>query len=173
MYRTSDLADLPGKRYHGKRNHISAFLRSNSPTIVAYSDAYRDACLLMQDEWARNSQDDPVIADEEYISILKALDNHAELGLKGMVVMLDDKVAGFTFGEQLNRDTALIHIEKANRDVNGLFTYINKSFVDSCWRDTRYVNREEDMGIPGLRKAKKSYHPDHMVDKYDVLLGDK
>lgn len=173
VYNTADLADLPGKRYHGKRNHISAFLRSHNPVLVDYTDAYRDDCLLMQDEWARSGQGDPLAADEEYISILKALDNHEALGLKGMVVLLDGKVAGFTFGEQLTDDTALIHIEKANRDINGLFTYINQSFVDRNWSGTRYVNREEDMGIPGMRQAKRSYHPAFMLEKFDVVRGGK
>lgn len=171
VYHTADLADLPGKRYHGKRNHVSAFLRSHDPVLADYTDEYRDACLLLQDEWARTGQDNPLAADEEYISIIKALDNHEALGLQGMVVLLDGKVSAFTFGEQLTNDTALIHIEKAQRDVNGMFTYINQAFVQRNWAGTRYVNREEDMGIPGIRQAKRSYHPAFMVDKYDVIRG--
>lgn len=173
VYNTPDLAELPGKRFHSKRNHVSAFLRSHDPVLADYTDEYRDACLLMQDDWARSGQDNPLAADEEYISIMKALDNHESLGLKGMVVLLDGKVAAFTFGEQLTDDTVLIHIEKARRDVNGMFTFINQAFIRRAWGATRYVNREEDMGIPGIRKAKRSYRPAFMVDKYDVILGGK
>ncbi|MBD5559804.1 MAG: DUF2156 domain-containing protein [Clostridia bacterium] len=173
VYNTEDLLELPGKRYHGKRNHISAFLRAHSPVLADYTPEYRDACLLMQDDWARTGQDDPMEADEEYISILKALDDYETLGLRGMVVLLDGQVAAFTFGEQLTDDTVLIHIEKAQRDVNGMFPYINQAFLKRNWSGSRYVNREEDMGIPGMRKAKESYHPAFLVDKFDVVLGDR
>ena len=71
----------------------------------------------------------------------------------------------FTFGEQLNEDTAVIHVEKADPDVNGAYTAINQAFVANTWQDMTYINREEDMGIEGLRKAKESYRPVKMIKK--------
>lgn len=169
VYNTSDLENLSGKRYHGKRNHISGFLRNHYPATAAYHPKYRDECLLLQEEWAKTQQENRIQAEFEYISIMKALDNYEELGLKGLVVLLHGRVAAFTMGELLTPEMALIHIEKARRDVNGLFPYINQQFVQRDWRDTRYINREEDMGVEGIRQAKRSYRPAFMVDKFDVL----
>lgn len=169
IYHAKALLELAGKKYHGKRNHVNAFLRNNSPEVRDYSSEYRDDCLLLQEQWARARTSDVQEADEEYISIMKALDNFHALDLRGIVVLLDSKVAAFTIGEQLNPVTALIHIEKAHADVNGLFPYINQEFVKRYWSGYRYINREEDMGIPGIRQAKQSYHPAFLVDKFDVI----
>lgn len=169
VYYADALMKLSGKKYHGKRNHINAFLKNYSPDVRSYSPEYKDGCLLLQEEWARARDAEGQDADEEYISIMKALDNFDALELRGIVVLLDDKVAAFTIGEQLNPETALVHIEKAHADVNGLFPYINQQFVERDWADCRYVNREEDMGVPGIRQAKQSYHPAFLVDKFDVI----
>lgn len=78
----------------------------------------------------------------------------------------------FTFGEQLNEDTAVIHVEKADPDVNGAYTAINQAFVANTWQDMTYINREEDMGIEGLRKAKESYRPVKMIKKFTAIFKD-
>ncbi len=80
------------------------------------------------------------------------------------------KVMAFTFGEQLNEDTAVIHVEKADPDVNGAYTAINQAFVANTWQDMTYINREEDMGIEGLRKAKESYRPVKMIKKFTAIF---
>ncbi len=78
-------------------------------------------------------------------------------------------MAAFTFGEPLNSDTAVIHVEKG-LDVRGLYQVINQEFCKSAWAGLTYVNREEDMGIEGLRRAKQSYHPVKMIKKYSAVL---
>lgn len=169
VYNTKDLLELAGKRYHGKRNHINSFLRAYYPAVADYVPKYRQECLALQDAWAKYRDVDPRDVAEEHESIRRVVDHYETLGMKGMVVLLDGRVAAFTFGERLTPDTALIHIEKAMPDVNGLYTYINQQFIQRCWTDTRYINREEDMGVPGIRQAKRSYHPAFMVDKFDVI----
>ena len=79
---------------------------------------------------------------------------------------MNSKVEAFSLGEPLNEETAVIHIEKANPNIPGLYTAMNQLFCLNAWVDMTYINREQDLGAEGLRKAKKSYHPHHMVDKH-------
>ena len=92
------------------------------------------------------------------------------LGVKGGCIKTDGKMTAFTLGEQISRDTALIHIEKADSKTLGLYTIINREFVEHEWKDTLYINREEDLGIEGLRKSKLSYNPAFMVNKFLVKV---
>ena len=85
--------------------------------------------------------------------------------------MINDKVVAFTFGERLNSDTAVIHIEKADPNVRGIYAAINQNFVAHEWADMIYINREEDMGIEGLRKAKESYKPVKLIEKFNATLA--
>ena len=94
-----------------------------------------------------------------------------ELGLTGGAILLDGKIKAFTVGERLNDDMQLIHIEKADSEINGLFPMINQQYVLHECADVQYINREEDMGVEGMRKAKRSYYPDFMVKKYFAAKG--
>ncbi len=172
IYNASDLINLTGKKYHSKRNHIHAFLRGNSPVLEAYDEKYKEECLALQGAWAADKGGDGRDAEEEYASIKKALDHYGELEYKGCVVLLAGEVAAFSIGERICPETAVIHIEKAKPGVDGLFAYINREFAANFWSDCTYINREEDMGVPGIRRAKRSYHPAFMLDKYDVLIGE-
>jgi len=92
-------------------------------------------------------------------------------GVKGGVILINDKVEAFTLGEPLNQNTVVIHIEKANPAFDGLYPMINQAFLENHWSGYTYVNREQDLGEEGLRKAKESYFPHHMVNKYTLRLG--
>ena len=83
-------------------------------------------------------------------------------------MLVDGNLEAFTLGEKLNADTAVIHLEKANPEIRGLYAAINQSFLENAWQDTAWVNREQDLGEPGLRKAKLSYHPVGFVRKCRV-----
>ena len=102
---------------------------------------------------------------EEKIAIYEALDNFNELNYTGGLLCVDDKCVAYTFGEKLNSDTLVIHIEKANVEYEGSYQAINNLFLKECFDDIKFVNREQDLGILGLRKAKESYKPHHMVKK--------
>jgi hypothetical protein len=91
--------------------------------------------------------------------------------MKGGAILINGKVEAFTLGEPLNGDTVVIHIEKANPAYEGLYTLINQAFLEKQWSGYTYVNREQDLGEEGLRKAKESYFPHHMVNKYTITLG--
>ncbi len=89
-----------------------------------------------------------------------------------MVVYVNDKLSAFTIGERVNDDMAIVHIEKADSSINGLYAFINKTFVEECFSDVPFINREQDLGIEGLRKAKLTYQPIKLEPKYTVNIKD-
>jgi hypothetical protein len=172
VYNAQDLIYLRGRKYHGKKNHANSFRRVySSYNYFPLTTELVDQCLSTSDEWYRkkveNGDTDPSLADEHQ-AIVDALSNFVYLGLAGGVITVNDKVEAFAFGEQTNEDMAVIHVEKANPDIKGLYAVINQDFCANSWSHVRYINREEDMGIEGLRQAKLSYHPVKFVKKYTV-----
>ncbi len=93
------------------------------------------------------------------------------LDVQGAVITIENKVVAFTIGQMLNENTAVVHIEKADPEIQGLYPVINQQFCENNWHSARYINREQDLGIPGLREAKLSYYPDHMVKKFCITLN--
>ncbi|MEF9863547.1 MAG: phosphatidylglycerol lysyltransferase domain-containing protein, partial [Christensenellaceae bacterium] len=173
LYNAKDLIELKGKKYHSKRNHVNAFLRDYQCEFLPYQDEYKEECIALQEEWAIEKQADERDAQEELLSIKKALNNFEELGFVGCVVKINGEIVGFSFGEQICKRTAIIHIEKAKAGINGLYTYLNQKFAATMWSHCQFINRAEDMGVEGIRKAKRSYYPVRMLEKYDVLLKSK
>ena len=98
------------------------------------------------------------------------LNNLEDFGLKAGAIFVGGRVVAFTFGEQLNTDTAVIHVERADPEVRGAYPAINQAFVENEWSEMTYINREEDMGIEGLRKAKESYKPVKMIEKFTAKI---
>jgi hypothetical protein len=173
VYRSEDLIALKGSRYHSKRNHISRFLQSVTFQFVPISEENLALCAEFQDkwcEWRRCDEDLNLLGEWE--AIKEALANYAALKVKGAALLIDGRVEAFTFGELLNAETAVVHIEKANPEMPGLYAMINQRFCEANWRETPFINREQDLGEDGLRKAKLSYHPNHLVEKFRVVLND-
>lgn len=177
VYNAEDLIKLSGRRFHSKKNHLNSF-RKNYPSaeyvaIDANNDSLITLCKITVNGWYKKrlalTPDDPFIGTERD-AIIEILNNFGQLNLKGGAIISVNKVMAFTFGEMLNMDTAVIHVEKADPDVNGAYTAINQAFVADAWADVTYINREEDMGIEGLRKAKESYRPVKMVKKFNVKI---
>jgi hypothetical protein len=102
----------------------------------------------------------------EQKAIREALDHFEVLDYKGAVIRLDGNIVAFTLGEMLNDNTVIIHVEKADGTITGLYGAINQEFLLHEWPTVQYVNREEDTGAEGLRKAKLSYHPVELIKKY-------
>ena len=88
--------------------------------------------------------------------------------LKGGAIRLDGRIIAFTFGEQLNTDSVVVHVEKADPNIRGAYPAINQGYLEHCWQGMTYINREEDMGQEGLRKAKESYKPEKMIEKFNA-----
>ena len=170
VYSSQDLIKLSGRKYHRKKNHLNRFLKN-------YTFEYRpmDAGLVqsffeMQESWCRMREcvESPELLAEDY-AVHEALTQFAELGFRGGAILIDSKVEAFSLGEPLNKETAVIHIEKANPDIPGLYAAINQGFCQNVWSEMPFINREQDLGIEGLRKAKESYCPHHMVNKVTLI----
>ncbi len=165
VYCTKDLIELEGKKYRQKRNHINKFKASYDYTFEPIDTTNIDACLETAVDWALQRSGDEGIQEEKR-AILEMFENFEALSIKGAALRVGGTIQAFTLGEQLNHNTAVIHIEKANTDYHGSYTAINQMFAQHYLQEFSYINREEDMGIPGLRKAKESYHPTKMIVKY-------
>jgi uncharacterized protein len=174
VYRTEDLIRLQGGNYRAKRNHINYFLRSYTVNYEPLDGNHKQACLELMETWCglRRCEEDLSLSSE-WEAIREALANLEELKIGGGVILVHNKVEAFTVGELLNNETVVVHIEKANMEIRGLYTMINQQFLEKQWQDIPYVNREQDLGEPGLREAKLSYNPDHFVEKFRIRLADR
>ena len=171
LYDTEDLMNLRGKKYDGKRNHINKFKRSYEFEYVPLECNLLDECSRIMEEWCEERDCKCQEEDDDYCerkANLELLRNYKTLDCKGALIKVDGVFEAFTVGEMLNDDTAVIHIEKAKNSINGLFTFINQQFVHNEWSNTKYINREQDLGLEGMRKAKLSYHPVRIIDKFTV-----
>ncbi len=172
VYSTPDLINLGGGHYQQKRNHLNSFQRSHRQnTYEALTPALLKACQQMAREWCeiRRCEEDLSLM-EEWDAVRETLAHFEALGLTGGAVFVAGRLEAFTVGEKLNDATAVIHLEKANPEVRGLYAAINQAFLEHAWEDTPWVNREQDLGEPGLRKAKLSYHPHHLEEKFTIRL---
>ena len=157
IYLQSDLANLTGNRFHQKRNHVNNFEKKYKWEYVSVTS---ETLPLLREAAAHLFTVDGRLPDE-YEAILDLLDHFEELELKAGILLVEGVPVAYSIGEVMNADTALIHIEKADRSYDGAYAMINKLFAAE-FEGCTYINREEDMGIPGLRKAKSSYHPVRM-----------
>ncbi|MBR6012460.1 MAG: DUF2156 domain-containing protein [Selenomonadaceae bacterium] len=174
VYLAEDLINLSGRKYHGKKNHLNSF-RKEFPTAeyLPITSEIIPKCRDELNRWyeihKKINPDDPFICYEQ-AAIHEIFDNFDEFKLKGGAILLDGKVIAFTFGEKLNSDTAVIHVEKANPEIRGAYTAINQNFVAAEWSDVTFINRESDMGLEGLRQAKESYRPVKLIEKFNARV---
>jgi len=171
VYLVNDLARLEGRKYHRKRNHIKQFKDKYPYEYVALTPEWIPECLRLQSDWCDLRHCDAIPGlTHEFVAIKEAFAHFETLKVTGGAILIDGKLEAFTFGEPLNRDTVVIHIEKANPAFEGLYPMINQAFLEHHWTPYTYVNREQDLGEEGLRKAKESYFPHHLVNKYTITL---
>jgi len=173
IYKTKDLALLQGKKYHGKRNHISKFSKmfdwEYKPTIPANKEKY----LAFFEKWFESRDlKEPFKKLAEYKAIQKAMQNYEALELSGGIIEVDEEIAACTIGKKINDDVFLIHFEKALNEFGGAYSVINNEFCKTLLGDYKFINREEDLGIPGLRKSKLSYGPAVLLPKYKAVFKD-
>ncbi len=170
VYRRDDLASLEGRRYHKKRNLIHQCVREYDPTYESISGDNLAEVRALMDRWcaARDCGRTPGLC-HEYRAVQETLGHYEELGLFGGCIRIAGELAAFTVGERLNENTAVIHFEKAMGEFKGLSQLINQRFCQEGLADVAFVNREQDLGIEGLRQAKESYFPDHLIEKSRVV----
>ncbi|MBQ7542030.1 MAG: DUF2156 domain-containing protein [Clostridia bacterium] len=173
IYTQQDLASLPGKKYHAKRNHIAAFERSGSYTYERITTENLADCVEMDKVWkAENIDKNPVDLENEQRALDRAFEYYTALRLRGALVRLDGAVVAFTMGEAMGRHMFCTHFEKAFSHVRGAYPMINREFAARELREFPLINREEDTGDEGLRKAKLSYHPLKLLVKYNAVCKD-
>lgn len=179
VYNICDLADLKGRKYQRKRNHIHKF-SAGFPgwQVEPVSRENLPAVQQMVEHWYAQRQEQDPAGDYhmERSAITKALQHFEALGMEGLVLLHDGKILAMTLGSFLSKEIFDVNYEKALAHADGAYTAINNSFaryLRDKYPGLRYLNREEDMGLEGLRKAKLSYCPDHMVEKcWGCLLED-
>jgi uncharacterized protein len=172
VYRTGDLINLAGGKYHAQRNHVNRLTRSHRLRYEPLREEHLSACLYLCARWClvkRCDQDLSLMGEWEAIGA--ALADFQALGLQGGVVLVNDRVEAFTCGELLNEATAVIHLEKANPEMRGLYAVINQQFCRQAWAGVEFINREQDLGEAGLRTAKLSYHPHRLMEKFRIRLA--
>ena len=168
IYLREKLATLSGRKLHGQKNHYNAFCKAHPDFVYEeMNETNLHECLALGDAWCdAKLAEDPTI-EEERIALHNCLANFKALGLRGGLLRFDGKVQAFSYGSKINSDTAVLHVEKAVQGVRGLYIAMTKEFAAHAWDDVIYLNREEDIGIPGLRKAKEELHPEFMLIKYN------
>lgn len=175
VYSIDDLADLAGRKYHSKRNHCKRFEGSYPNHVIEkLDDRNLPRVREMVTAWydAKQAQDPDGDFDMEKIAIERAFDNYSALGFEGLALISSGEVLAFTMGNRMTEDTFDVNYEKARPNAEGAYAAINRAFaryIREKYPEVRFLNREEDMGIEGLRRAKMSYYPHHRVEKYRAV----
>ncbi len=169
VYRTADLIELKGKRFDGKRNRIKKFEKSHAWRYIPIGPGNLEACRELFLKWLRAREETGGAADAQQDAIQEALLHFKTLDLVGGGIETEGALAALAIGERLNEQTAVIHIEIVDPRYEGLAQLMNREYVRREWAAVEFINREQDLGLPGLRRAKLSYHPDHLVEKYHIL----
>lgn len=170
IYSSEKLATLSGKKYHGKRNHISAFVRNNPDwSFEEITQENIGQCAAMNERWLMlNEYKDETAISAEHNALNEAIANYEALGLWGGLIRAGGEVVAFSFGERLNGKVFCTHFEKAYASVQGAYPIINREMAVRLKDEYELINREEDTGAPGLRKAKQSYYPEIWLEKYSA-----
>lgn len=170
IYLADKLISLSGKKYHGKRNHIANFKKSDWEYRTLDESMFYDCIAFSAEEFNAAAAYTSHSAVAEQFAIDMFFKYYKQLELKGGALYQNGKMVGFTIGERLNSDTFVIHIEKALHDVQGAYPTLFNEFIKKEAQGYKYINREDDVGIEGLRKSKLSYHPEYFLEKFDVII---
>jgi hypothetical protein len=172
IYDAKELIELKGNRFHKKKNLVNQFKRKYAYEYISFEARMIDMALAMQEDWCtwRDCESSEALSAENR-AISKILENwHAMYGLSGGALLVDEAMVAYTIAEPLSRDTIVIHFEKGNPDYKGAYQAINQMFLEHTDKQFDLVNREQDLGDKGLRKAKLSYHPVDYVKKYRIYF---
>lgn len=174
IYRSEDLIGLKGKKYHAKRNHIAKF---NKRYVYTFSPLTKDdfaECLAFNERWKEDKSEE-MIRDmqDEVLALEDCFTYYDQLGLVGACIRIDGKLEGFAIGEYTHDEMAVVHFEKCNPAFDGIYAAMNQMFAEKYFSNVPYINRQDDIGLEGLRKAKLSYYPAFMGEKYFMVRKDE
>ena len=166
VYLREKLATLSGRKYHSKKNHVNSFCKKNNFSYEELNENNLKECLEFSHQWHKCGERNPKL-DEEMLVIEKAFEHFGELHLSGALLRVDGKIVAYALGEAMpDGKTYCTHFEKASPEYLTAYAVINKLFAENSLGGFEYINREDDAGVENLRKAKTSYHPEHLVKKY-------
>lgn len=166
VYDREAIINLAGNKHRQNRRWLNKFLNSYNYEFHLLGDEWIEKTKELQLKWClQKGCDEDESLMEEQRAINEALDNFNQLDFMGGILCVKGECVGYTFGEMLNSDTLVIHIEKAHMEYEGSYQAINNLFLKNCCKNAKFVNREQDLGISGLRRAKESYKSHHMVKK--------
>lgn len=173
LYETVQFQTYKGKKLAAKRNHVNKFVKSYDYSYEPLSEQWFEACLQLEQLWqdAKGTSSEQQVAEQAVIR--KAFQHFDALHLLGGVLLSAGVPIAFTYGSPLNRETFDIHIEKADTSFEGGYPMMAQLFAQHLPANYRYINREEDLGLPGLRKSKESYHPIRMEEKITAVAIDR
>ncbi len=174
VYDTKDLIELSGRAYHSKKNHLNYFLSHYQYEYGRMTpDMAEEAMAFIRAFNERKNLDDPherKLLEFEEDAMRDVFVNLDKVGYLSGAIRIDGKIEAISIGGRLGSKTVTVHVEKANTEYRGLYQAINNEFCKAMAGNVKRINREEDMGIPGLRKAKLSYNPVKLIEKYTVTL---
>lgn len=177
IYTSEKLINLSGKKLQSKRNHINRFqARYTDWKYISITESPKELvrCKEMYKKWYEiNKESSDESLKDDFIATSLFIDNFEAMNLKGGAIEVNGEIVAFSMGAHLNDDTFIVHVEKAFASIQGAYPLINQQLVLNEASDYTYINREEDMGLPSLRKAKLSYRPDILLEKYIVKEKDR
>jgi len=171
IYLHEDLITLAGKKYQPKRNHINKFKKQYDYTYLPITQDIISECMKLEQIWYEDNkaEDNNENIFYERCSMRFAMEHFEALGLLGGAIVVDHEIIAFTYGSPINHHVFGVHTEKADIRFDGAFSVINQEFAKHIPQQYSFINREEDLGIPGLRKSKLSYHPHLLLEKYAAI----
>lgn len=169
VYLSKDLIKLKGRKFHSKRNHLNYFKSHYDYEYLTLKPEMAEECIALNSKINNNkivNEKELELLKMEETALLDAFSNFYEAGYIGGAIKINNEIQAFTIAGSLGKDTLSVHIEKANSPFRGLYQAINNEFCKANAKNIKYINREEDMGMEGLRKAKMSYRPVKFIEKY-------
>lgn len=173
VYRTKDLIDLKGREYHSKKNHLNYFLNHYQYEYVTLTSAMADKAMQFIREFNERKslpEHEMELLRMEERAMVDVFNNLEAVGYLAAAIIIEGKIEALSIGGRINGDTVTVHVEKANTAYRGLYQLINNEFCKHVASNIEYINREEDMGIPGLRKAKLSYKPVKLMENHIAIF---
>ena len=171
VYLREQLCTLGGRRMHQKKNHYNYFINHYQFECLPVTPELAPELLAVQEGWLATKEERDQASkhlDYEVESVHELLRHQQELNQMGLAIRIDGRIVGFTMGEVMSPDTVLVHLEKADYEIRGLFVALSSHFCRQLPSEIVYVNREQDLGLPGLRHSKESLKPDHLRRKFTV-----
>lgn len=171
VYLRSELVELRGSKFRQKRQRLRRALEAKNLEFSEIRPEHIDKCLSLHERWCKfKGCDDDRNLKAEFIASIELFRNYSFLGVKGLAILLGGKLVAFSVGEMLNDETVVVHFEKVDPEYPDFYPLINLKFLEICAPQATYVNREQDLGVPGLRASKLSYHPHHLEEKFRVEI---